>query len=330
MASAYQSYQLLSSSLHEFPFVDGRTRIAGEFLDKHCNWPSMRYVLEVGSNRGDFLAYLQSVYPHLQLLGVETSPLSLVGVPTIFNDIRDIRFSPSFDLVVIRQVLEHIPDPIGFMQHLASCLREGGLLLVEVPDLENDLKEGIDPWVMEHVGVYSKRSLDRLGGLADLSLLEIDRRDQLLAIFKKDSRRKIPEALESHSRWEKIEQFKQHVEACQNQWLAWVRQGYELCFYGASNEFLAISGLLRQEWGKSWDDCKKSLIDDYPAKHSTWIGGIQVKSLEEYVPKHKCIYIVCAMNCIHREKMIPRLVTRKSPEDKLFAMWNLLDSSGEA
>jgi len=321
MASAYKSYQLLSNDLHEFPFVDPRAEMAKEFLDQHCDWHAMRHVLEIGSNRGDFLAYLHSSYPHLQVLGVESTPLDQVGIPTLFGDVRNFSFSASFDLIVVRQVLEHILKPKAFLRHIASFLKEGGLLLLEVPDLENDLDEGVDPWVMEHVGYYSEKSLAMLGDSAGLGLTGVDRSYQLIALFSKSRNGISLQNLTSHGRWERLKTFAALVANSRAEWLGLVRQGYELCFYGASNVFLAITGELQQSWAEEWYQCSKSVVDDYSEKKGCLIAGIKVKSWDEYTPGGNCIYIVCAMYRYHRQSMMQRVFERMRKQDKVYAMW---------
>ncbi len=325
MAPAYASYNLLDNDLHGFPLVDERTLTVKGFLDAHCDWPGMRQVLEVGSNRGDFLAYLQQCHGHLQLLGVESTPLSLVGVPTLFNDVHEIRFSPSFDLVVTRQVLEHMPDPGRFLTHLASFLREGALLLVEVPVLENELDEGVDPWVVEHAGHYSERALELLGRSAGLTLVAADRTYQLSVLFRKQAHAGVLRTSVNSVRWKRVQSFLHRVQESQAQWRQWVEQGGELCFYGASNVFLALSAVLREKWGEEyWQGCRLALVDDYPRKHDEEVGGLRVQSLESHAPLGKTLYVVCAMYRYHRQKMLPRVLGRMGPDDRLFAMWTPL------
>lgn len=41
------------------------------------------------------------------------------------------------DIVIMRHVLEHIPEPIGFLKELRNILKDDGLLWIEVPTLED-------------------------------------------------------------------------------------------------------------------------------------------------------------------------------------------------
>ena len=45
--------------------------------------------------------------------------------------------SERYDLILLRHVLEHVHDPIGFLQSLARRLTPGGVLYVEVPNQDS-------------------------------------------------------------------------------------------------------------------------------------------------------------------------------------------------
>ncbi len=325
MAPAYQSYTLLDNDLHGFPLVDERTRTAERFLDAQCPWKDMGHVLEVGSNRGDFLAYLQQRHPHLHLMGIESTPLSLVGVPTLFHDVHQVRLSPSFDLVMARQVLEHMTDPERFLARLASFAREDGWVLMEVPALEVELDEGVDPWVLEHVGHYSERALELLGRRVGLELAATDKSYQMSALFRKTQAGGAPWTTVDNARWDRLPGFLARVEATAKTWRHWAEQGGELCFYGASNVFLAITAELRQLWGEEfWSRCRLSLADDSPGRLGQVVGGLKVEALDGLRPERPALYVVCAMYRYHRMKMVPRVRGRMRAQDRLFAMWTPL------
>lgn len=332
LAPAYRSYQLLDNDLHGFPLVDERTRTAGRFLDAHCPWSDMEHVLEVGSNRGDFLAFLRQDHPGLHLLGVESSRLSLVGVPTLFHDVRDLWFSPSFDLAIARQVLEHMADPVEFTAHLAGFLRPGGRLYYEIPLLENELNEGVEPFVAEHVGFWSEWSLARLGERAGLVLEAVDLTYQMSALFRRPGPDEVRER-DGTTRWPDrgatraalVRGFLDGVETSQEEWRKWTQAGGEIRFYGASNVFLAMCALLAERWGRDvLQGCRLSLADDSPGRWGKRVGGLTVAALEDHTPKGPTLWVVCAMYRYHRARMVPRVRERMRQGDRLFAMWTEL------
>jgi SAM-dependent methyltransferase len=45
-------------------------------------------------------------------------------------------FTRQFDVVNLSQVMEHLPDPIGALRRLAQVVRPGGLVTIDVPNLQ--------------------------------------------------------------------------------------------------------------------------------------------------------------------------------------------------
>ncbi|EFL50797.1 Methyltransferase type 11 [Solidesulfovibrio fructosivorans JJ]] len=70
-----------------------------------------------------------------------------------------------YDYVVMRDVLEHIPNPVDFLRELARILKPGGSLLIQVPNIEGLIYKfsGSRHTVVfgfEHPNYWSPRSLD--------------------------------------------------------------------------------------------------------------------------------------------------------------------------
>ncbi len=79
----------------------------------------------------------------------------------------EIREGP-FDVITALQVLEHVEDPIGFLQHIKKHLKKHGTLYLELPNLDDALltaykvKEYEDFYYREpHLSYFTKNSLRR-------------------------------------------------------------------------------------------------------------------------------------------------------------------------
>ncbi|HYI09616.1 MAG TPA: methyltransferase domain-containing protein [Thermoanaerobaculia bacterium] len=71
--------------------------------------------------------------------------------------------SGPFDVAVTQFNLEHVQDVSGFMEALASAVREGGMLLVQVPDAGYFLRTGQPNFVAhEHVHYFRRAQLESL------------------------------------------------------------------------------------------------------------------------------------------------------------------------
>ena len=106
------------------------------------------YVVDIGCGNGTFLKALCRVWPACRALGVDPAlPHDEVladGRLTLIKGVfspEQLQGAPS--LIVARHVLEHMPDPVGFVGELrtASEAGNGAPVFVEVPDLD---------WILAH------------------------------------------------------------------------------------------------------------------------------------------------------------------------------------
>lgn len=128
-------------------------------------------LLDFGSGGGRFLAMAAQF--GFDAYGVDVSEgrdtvAAAYGV-RIFRDLRafDDAIDRKLDAVTLFQVLEHLPDPLLVLQELASRLRSGGQLVVEVPDCsdldpERDFEHFHAVQPLEHVNAFTPESLKRI------------------------------------------------------------------------------------------------------------------------------------------------------------------------
>ena len=110
-----------------------------------------------------------------------------------------------YDVITLSHTLEHVPDPIGFLQTCAARLREGGILVISVPcfaglhpRLFRKLWYGWAPW--QHHFHYSQPAFRRLFEKAGLGTIgtwqeSMDHRPP----FGYMRRRDMPQAVLSHA-----------------------------------------------------------------------------------------------------------------------------------
>lgn len=84
----------------------------------------------------------------------------------LFEDISKI--NKKYDAVLLFDVIEHVPNPINFIQQMGFLLKKGGKLIIETPDSNNFWTTKIfkEKWDYllpdEHLNLLSKKSLNYL------------------------------------------------------------------------------------------------------------------------------------------------------------------------
>jgi SAM-dependent methyltransferase len=100
--------------------------------------PRARALLDVGCSTGYVLGAAQSL--GLQAMGLDFSRHAAQhclgrGYRAVQGELGALPFaSASFDIVMLKAVLEHIPDPMRGLQEAARVLKPGGVVFVVVPD----------------------------------------------------------------------------------------------------------------------------------------------------------------------------------------------------
>jgi SAM-dependent methyltransferase len=113
-------------------------------------------ILDVGSNRGAFIKYLEAHYPGKQITGVEPDNSVTGTYSTLPNvSVQECRFEHSllpenhFDFAYCVHTLEHADSALKMLLGVRRALKPGGLFFVAVPNLvfHNDVIEElfIDP-----------------------------------------------------------------------------------------------------------------------------------------------------------------------------------------
>lgn len=141
--------------------------------------PRKGRVLEIGCGDGWMLRELRD--RGWQVVGVERSvraaraAASVNRLPVFVGEVAAIRAVASFDLVVLFQALEHVPDPVASLRHCAGLLQPGGRLVIAVPNLESwQAKLFRRAWfhldMPRHLTHFSRASLIRLLEAVDLKI----------------------------------------------------------------------------------------------------------------------------------------------------------------
>ncbi|UCF60791.1 MAG: class I SAM-dependent methyltransferase, partial [Anaerolineaceae bacterium] len=151
----------------------GRARNLLKFVRKYLDL--VRSHLDIGSSAGTLLEVIRKKY-NCASVGVEPGEAYRTfsqerGLEVVRDlDEIDAKHLASFDLVSMAHVLEHLPDPVGFLRNLREgWMVPGGYLLIEVPNIN-----GHTALEVSHLTAYSSTALRRLLNQAGYQIVALE------------------------------------------------------------------------------------------------------------------------------------------------------------
>lgn len=126
--------------------------------------PQTVKVLEIGSGTGFLLSQIKQL--GFDVLGIEPGKHCLYAKEKydvdIIHDFFPTKYiDTSFDIIIMTNVLEHIPEPSLFLKSLHTYLNKNGVLIISVPDEEPFITSGdISTMFHEHYSYFTKDTIN--------------------------------------------------------------------------------------------------------------------------------------------------------------------------
>ncbi len=241
--SVYQNYNM--SSNFNFPRKDSKTLFSLDFICNNANLTKDWTVLEIGSDRGDFL-YLLKQKSGANILGIELDTKQTPQVPTLNMLFDSKNFASKYNLVVLKHTLEHIKYPQEFLDDVYNVVADDGFLYIEVPSLDVCMSNFLDDFNPEHVSYFAKEIV--ISMCKNYELVAIDNSHFIRALFKKTSNNS--KYTKQDMDFSKIESFFETLSLkMQNFNQMLIEYSKENCvvFYGVGLYFRIIFGALAKE-----------------------------------------------------------------------------------
>lgn len=169
----------------EYPSLGERTRL--DLPERCVHWLNLLLrrrlppakVLEIGCAHGGYVALMR--WAGYDASGTEMSPWiadfarETFGVPMQAGRIEDLPFTPqSLDVIILNDVIEHLPDPAATLGHCATLLKNDGFFIIQTPEYKEhlsyaDILATGDKFIEhmrgksdEHLHLFSRRSTQQL------------------------------------------------------------------------------------------------------------------------------------------------------------------------
>jgi SAM-dependent methyltransferase len=144
-------------------------------------------ILDIGCSTGELLALFQR-NGYARLEGVDPAPecrqiaKQLYGLDIKTAVLSEITPDGAYDVVLLANVLEHIPNLDEAIRHVSTFLSDGGLLFVQVPDaghFGDAINEPFLEFSIEHINYFTEASLANL--LRTIDVFPVDVRHDVVS-----------------------------------------------------------------------------------------------------------------------------------------------------
>jgi SAM-dependent methyltransferase len=167
--------------------------------------PSGATLVDVGCGAGEFVYLLRQ--EHVDASGVEPGrdyadfARRVLKIPIQTATVETAVVSPgSQDVVTMFHALEHVPDPARVLATVRGWLKKGGLLVVEVPNVESTVQAPSHRFHYAHLHHFTGATLGALGEAAGLRLVRTYHSEDggnVTCLFRRQTdQRHLPTAME--------------------------------------------------------------------------------------------------------------------------------------
>ena len=176
-------------------------------------------VLDIGCGGGFVLNRLNNKYVNAKVMGIEPSPIAKRASQKVGFLLIEEFYPPEqrnrvagTNIILHYDVLEHVEEPLSFLEDVHQDLADDGIVIFSVPDCTIAIENGdISMLIHEHLNYFSVDSLAFLvkqAGFEDVKVIQGDHGGTLLCSARK-GKKKTHVVLDTKSAVSNFERFKE-------------------------------------------------------------------------------------------------------------------------
>jgi SAM-dependent methyltransferase len=158
------------------------------FLKIHKNFPKSTKVLDLGCGTGDLLAELKKRGCKVWGVDIDKNAINFVkkyfklenAYPMSAEEFFRLPNLPKFDLIMFFEFLEHLDNPLDFIENVKKLLKEDGVIILSTPSRERIFANlfGCD-FPPHHLTRWNEKAISNLFKKIDFEIIRISYVDQL-------------------------------------------------------------------------------------------------------------------------------------------------------
>ncbi len=286
-----------------------------------CKLPKGK-IMDIGCYDGYFLSLVKTA--GYDVLGVEPNPISQVAEEEYQIPIRREFFSSksfgknSFDIVIMRNLLEHIIDLNGFLDQVNHVLKPEGHVFIEVPNMPYHLKQAtLNCFFHQHHSYFSLDVL--LYSLSKHGFVQT-RSEGEYALYLCAQKAKTPiKQLEptGSGRKEEVANYFSVLEKTRLALRKILQNEEHVAVFGAGGHTAGLLQLLGDDYLKKF----KYVYDNNPMKQGLVVADIPIKVKSPEAIKNDNPNIIVVSSALHQTAMLAQLKNMKLPRIKIVAIY---------
>jgi len=251
--------------------------------------PKAKKISEIGAGGCFILNQLKE--QDFTVQAIDPSPISVesgrkLGIEVIEEFYPCDKHNILSDIIFHYDVLEHIENPVTFLNHNYDDLEEGGIVVIAVPDCTEYIEYGdISMILHEHINYFDEHSLKNIVQASKLNFLKIKKSNygKVLYCIARKERYSNPVTLSPDHK--KFELFKDNLLSLRDNILHHIisegEQGKSIGFYIPLRALPYLSLLNNEE------EYSIRFFDDNPALKNTFFDGfnIPVENMENLITR---------------------------------------------